>query len=149
MNEIVPKLSRVAVFGTSTNQVNAQELKEVEHAAGALGVKLQYLDVLSSKDVEARFRDAVKLRADAVLMMISVSVTNFQRKEIVKLAVKSRLPVVYDFRDSVELGGLMSYGVYPTELDRRAAIYVDKILKGANPGDLPVEQPTKFELVIN
>jgi len=149
LKEIVPKLSRVAVFGTSTSPVNAQELKEVELAAGALGVKLQYLDVLSSKDVETGFRGAVKARADAVLMMISMSVTNFQRKEIAELAVKSRLPVVYDSRLSVEAGGLMNYGVNPTDLLRRAATYVDKILKGANPAELPVEQPTKFEFIIN
>ena len=149
LKEIVPKLSRVAVFGTSTSVSNAQELKEVELAAGALGLKLQYVDVLSPKDIETAFRAAGKERSGAVLMNVSGSITNFQRKEIAELAVKSRLPVVYGRRDSVEAGGLMSYGVSQLDLDRRAAVYVDKILKGRTPADLPVEQPTKFEFIIN
>ena len=139
LKEIVPKLSRVAVFGTSTSPGNAQELKEVEIAAGALGVKLHYRDVLSSKDVEAAFRDAIKARVDAVLIMMSGPVTNFQRPQIAELAVKSRLPAIHERASSVEAGGLMSYGVSLLVLDRRAATYVDKILKGAKPADLPVE----------
>jgi putative ABC transport system substrate-binding protein len=149
LKEIVPKLSRVAVFGTSTSPGNAQELKEVELTAGVLGVKLQYLDVLSPKEIEAAFLDAVKGRSDAALMMMSGPVTNFQRPHIAELAVKSRLPAVYERRESVIAGGLMSYGVNLPDLDRRAAIYVDKILKGAKPAELPVEQPTKFEFFIN
>jgi putative ABC transport system substrate-binding protein len=128
---------------------NAQELREVGLAAAALGVKVQYLDVLGSKDVETAFRAAAKERAAAVLMNVSGSRINFQRKEVAELAVKSRLPVIYERREYVEAGGLMSYGVNQNDLDRRAAVYVDKILKGAKPADLPVEQPTKFELVIN
>jgi putative ABC transport system substrate-binding protein len=149
LKEIVPKLSRVAVFGTSTSAGNAQEVREIELAAGAFGVKLQYLDVLGPKDFETAFREASKGRADAVLMMVSGSLAGDQRTEIAELAVKSRLPVIYQRREYVEAGGLMSYGVSITDLDRRAATYVDKILKGAKPADLPVEQPTKFELVIN
>jgi putative ABC transport system substrate-binding protein len=149
LKEIVPKLSRVAVFGTSTSASNAQELRELELAAGALGVKLQYLDVLGVKDIETAFRAAAKERSDAVLMNVSGSLMNFQRKEIAEFAVKSRLPVTYHRREYVEAGGLMSYGVNGLDLDRRAATYVDKILKGAKPADLPVEQPTKFEFVIN
>jgi ABC-type uncharacterized transport system substrate-binding protein len=149
LKEIVPGLLRVAVFGTSSSPGNAQELKEVELAGGALGVKLQYLDVLSPKDLETAFRAAGKGRADAVLMMVSGTVGSSQRKEMAELMVKSRLPVINEASSWVEVGGLISYGVNRSDLDRRAATYVDKILKGAKPADLPVEQPTKFELVIN
>jgi putative ABC transport system substrate-binding protein len=149
LKEIVPKLSRVAVFGTSTSPGNTRTLKEIEIAAGALGVKLQYLDVLTAKDIEPAFRAASKERADAVLEIVSGSIRSSQRKEITALAIKSRLPLMLERPDHVEAGGLMSYGVYLPDLDRRAAVYVHKILKGAKPADLPVEQPTKFELVIN
>jgi putative ABC transport system substrate-binding protein len=149
LKEILPKLSRVAVFGTSTRPGNAQSLKEVELAAGALGVKLQYLDVREPKDIETAFRAAGKGRADAVLMMVAGGVTSAHRSEVVELAVKSRLPAIYDRVEFVEIGGLMTYTESSTDLFRRAAMYVDKILKGAKPADLPVEQPKKFELVIN
>ena len=149
LKETVPRLSRVAVFGTSTLPGNAQSLKEVELAAGASGVKLQYLDVLDPKDIETAFRAAVKGRADAVLMMVAGGVASSQRTQIVDLAVKSRLPVMYSERAYVEAGGLMTYGVNLADLSRRAATYVDKILKGAKPADLPVEQPMKFEFIIN
>jgi ABC-type uncharacterized transport system substrate-binding protein len=149
LKEVVPRLSRVAVFGTSTRPGNVHALKEVELAAGALGLKLQYLDILSPKDIETAFRAAVKGRADAVLMMGAGPVLNPHRKEIAELVIKNRLPVIYRDRDLVEAGGLMSYGAIITDLDRRAATYVDKILKGAKPADLPVEQPKKFEFIIN
>jgi putative tryptophan/tyrosine transport system substrate-binding protein len=149
LKEVVPRLSRVAVFGTSTQPGNAQSLREVELAAKAFGVKLQYLDVLDPKDIETAFQAAGKGRADAVLMLVAGGVAGAHRTEIVELAVKSRLPVIYGRATEVEAGGLMYYGVNQNDLDRRAATYVDKILKGAKPADLPVEQPTKFELVIN
>jgi putative ABC transport system substrate-binding protein len=149
LKEIVPRLSRVAVFGTSRSPDNAQSLREVEIAAGAFGVKLQYLDVLGSKDIETAFRAAGKGRAEAILMMVGRAITGGHRTEIVDLAVKSRLPAIYNRREDVEAGGLMSYGVYLPDLDRRVATYVDKILKGTKPADLPVEQPTKFEFIIN
>ena len=150
LKEIVPKLSRVAVFGTSTHPGNAQSLKEVELAAKAFGVKLQYLDVLDPKDIETAFRAARKGRADAVLFLVAGGVASSgHRTQIVDLAVKSRLPVIYGVPEYVEAGGLMNYGVSFTDLDRRAATYVDKIFKGAKPADLPVEQPKKFEFVIN
>jgi putative ABC transport system substrate-binding protein len=149
LKEIIPKLSRVAFFGTSTDPANAQSLRETELAAGTFGVKVQYLDVLSPKDIEPAFRAAGKGRADAVLMLVTGTVANSRRAEFAELAVKSRLPAIYYQREYVEAGGLMSYGPSVTDLDRRAATYVDKILKGAKPADLPVEQPTKFELVIN
>jgi putative ABC transport system substrate-binding protein len=149
LNEVIPKLSRVAVFGTSTHPGNAQSLKEVALAAGAFGVKLQYVDVLSPKDIETAFRAAGKGRAEAVLMMVAGGVSLPHRTEIADLAVKNRLPVIHQSRLYVEAGGLMSYGANFADLDRRAATYVDKILKGAKPADLPVEQPTKFEFIIN
>ena len=151
LKEIVPKLSRVAVLGTSTRPGTAQELKEVELAAGAFGVELQYLDVLDPKDIETAFRAASKSRADAVLMLVSGGIVGAHKTTIIELAVKTRLPVIYgtDGRAFVEAGGLMSYDTNRNDLDRRAATYVDKILKGAKPADLPVEQPKKFEFIIN
>jgi putative ABC transport system substrate-binding protein len=148
LREIVPKLSRVAVLGTSTRPGNAQSLREVELAAGALGVKLQYLDVLSPEDIETAFRGASKGRAEAVLTLNSTVLIS-HRRQVADLAVKSRLPAIYYAPEFVEDGGLVTYGVSITDLFRRAASYVDKILKGAKPADLPVEQPTKFEFVIN
>ncbi|HEU4341919.1 MAG TPA: ABC transporter substrate-binding protein [Candidatus Binatia bacterium] len=148
LKEIVPRLSRVAVFGNSTNPGNAQALRETELAAKAFGVQLQYLDVRDPKDIETAFRAASKGRADAVLALNS-PVLNSHRIQVADLAVKSRLPVVYAQSEYVEDGGLMVYGVSYPDLFRRAATYVDKILKGAKPADLPVEQPTKFEFVIN
>ena len=148
LKEIVPRLSRVAVFGTSTWPGNAQALRETELAAGALGVQLQYLDVRGPKDVETAFRAAGKGRAEAVLVLTS-SVLNSHRIQVADLAVKNRLPAVYGAPQYVEDGGLLSYAPSYTDLFRRAATYVDKILKGAKPADLPVEQPTKFEFVIN
>jgi putative ABC transport system substrate-binding protein len=121
----------------------------VELAAEAFGVKLQYLDVLSPKDIETAFQAAVTERADGALWFVTGSIGNPHRKKIADLAVSSRLPVIYNLLDHVEAGGLMFYGVNTVDLDRRAATYVDKILKGTKPADLPVEQPTKFELVIN
>jgi putative tryptophan/tyrosine transport system substrate-binding protein len=149
LKETVPRLSRVAVFGTSTSAGTAQELTEVELAAGALGVKLQYIDVLGPKDLETAFRATSKGRAEAGLMMVSGALASSHRIEIAELAIKSRLPVIYQRREYVEAGGLMSYGADRNDLFRRAATYVDKILKGTKPADIPVEQPTKFELVIN
>jgi putative tryptophan/tyrosine transport system substrate-binding protein len=148
LKETIPKLSRVAVFGTSINPGNAQNLRGVELAAKAFGVKLQYLDVLSPKDFETAFRVASKAHADAVLMLPG-SVLVLRRAQLTDLAVKSRLPAIYQQTEFTETGGLMYYGTNTPDLFRRAATYVDKILKGAKPADLPVEQPTKFEFIIN
>jgi putative ABC transport system substrate-binding protein len=148
LKEIVPRLSRVAILGNSTDPGNAQVVGETERAAVALGVQHLYLDVRAPEDIETAFRAASKGRADAVLTLPSFLLTS-QRKQLVDLAVKSRFPAIYDRREFVEDGGLMTYAVSSTDLFRRAATYVDKILKGAKPADLPVEQPTKFELVIN
>jgi putative ABC transport system substrate-binding protein len=145
LKEIVPRLSHVAVLRT---RPDAQVSKEMELAAGALKVQLQYLDVPGPKDIETAFQAASKGRADAVLVLGS-PILESARTQLADLAAKSRLPAIYHVSEFVEAGGLMSYGVSFTDLYRRAAIYVDKILKGRKPADLPVEQPIKFELVIN
>jgi ABC-type uncharacterized transport system substrate-binding protein len=148
LKETVPKLSRVAVFGSSTNPGHALQLREIGLAAGPLGVQLQSLDVLGPKDVETAFRDASEQRAEAFIVL-NGGILNSQIPRISEYAVKHRLPAIYPQAQFVEAGGLMFYGVDLTDLDRRAATYVDKILKGAKPADLPVEQPTKFEFIIN
>ena len=148
LKEIVPKLSRVAILGTSTVPGHARFLKETEAAAGALRLQLQFLDVLDPKDIETAFRAASKGRVDGLVEM-SGPVLSSHRARVLDLVIESRLPAIHNFPEWVEAGGLMTYGVNLTDLYRRAATYVDKILKGAKPADLPVEQPTKFELIIN
>ena len=148
LKETIPKLSRVAVFGTSTNPGNAQVLREVELAAGALKVKLQYLDVLDPKDIETAFRAASKGRAQAVLVLTGPVLVS-ERTQLVDLAVKNRLPASTPQTEYTEAGGLMYYGANTPDVFRRAATYVDKILKGRTPADLPVEQPMKFEFIVN
>jgi putative ABC transport system substrate-binding protein len=147
LKEVVPRLSRVAVLGSSTLPGNAQMLRETERAARAFRVQLQYLDVRGPKDIEAAFREASKGRADGGLVLGGPVYSH--RTQVADLAVKNRLPVIFPQSEYVEDGGLMSYAPNYADLYRRAAVYVDKILKGAKPADLPVEQPTKFELVIN
>ena len=148
LKETVPRLSRVAVLGTSSQPGNAQALRETELAAGAFKVQFQYLDVLDPKDIETAFQAARKGRAGGVLALPS-PVLFSHRTQVVELTVKNRQPAVYGELEYVESGGLMSYGTNIIDLYRRAATYVDKILKGAKPADLPVEQPMKFEFVIN
>jgi putative ABC transport system substrate-binding protein len=148
LKESIPKLSRVAVLGNSNEPSYPQTLKEIKLAATALGVQLQPLDVLGPKDIETAFRAATKTNVGALLVLNSALVTD-HRIQIVNLALKSRLPAIYPSSLWMDVGGLMSYGSSRIDLSRRAATYVDKILKGAKPSDLPVEQPTKFELVIN
>jgi ABC-type uncharacterized transport system substrate-binding protein len=129
LKEIVPQVSRVVVVGSSTNPGNNQSLKETEIAAAAFGVALHYADVLGATDIDAAFQEAKKGRADAVLILAS-PVLNSRRTQVVEVALKSRLPAIYDRRDFSEIGGLLSYGTSVPELDRRAATYVEKILKG-------------------
>jgi putative ABC transport system substrate-binding protein len=148
LKEIVPRLSSVAVLGTSTRPGNALALRGVELAPEAIGVQLQFLDILGLKDIQPAFRSAGKSHFDAVLLLAN-PVLSSHRTEIVELTVKSRLTAIYFSSEFVDSGGLMTYGVNFTDLHRRAATYVDKILKGAKPADLPVEQPTKFEFIIN
>jgi putative ABC transport system substrate-binding protein len=149
LKEIVPQISQVSVFQTSTQPGNAQAVNEVEIAAGAFGVKLQYQDVLDASGIDSAFRSAAKARVDAVLMMATGRIVIAHRQRVAEWANKTRLPVIYERIEIVEAGGLMSYGVNFADLDRRAAYYVDRILKGARPADLPVEQPRKFDFVIN
>ena len=148
LREVVPKLSRVAVLGTSTVPSYAQVIRELELVAKAFKVQLQYLDVLDSKDIEPAFRAASKGRAEGVLTLTS-GILFSHRPQLAELAVKNRLPAIYNDSQYVEDGGLMFYGVSFLDLDRRAATYVDKILKGRTPADLPVEQPMKFEFIVN
>ena len=148
LKEIVPRFSRVAVLGSASQPSQPQALREINLAAKAFGVKVQYLETREAKDIEASFQAASKEHADAVLVVTTPFLTS-ERKHWIDLAMKSRLPTIFGRPEYVDDGGLAFYGVSYTDLFRRAAIYVDKILKGANPADLPVEQPTKFELVIN
>jgi putative tryptophan/tyrosine transport system substrate-binding protein len=146
LQEIVPKLSRVAVLGTSTIPGNAQALKETQLAAAAFGLQFQYLDIQNPKDIETASLAVRKSRADGAVVLNGPP--NIQRL-IPDFAAKHRLPAIYFNSAIVNDKGLMSYGASLSDLDRRAATYVDKILKGAKPADLPVEQPVKFELIIN
>jgi ABC-type uncharacterized transport system substrate-binding protein len=149
LKECVPKLALLAVMGTSSNPRNSREVKEIENIAATFGVKTQYLDLLSAKDFDTAFYAAVKARAEAILWIASGPISMANLKELAELPIKHRLPVIYDLPNYVDAGGLMRYGVNSVDLFRRAAKYVDKILKGAKPADLPVEQPTKFEFVVN
>jgi putative ABC transport system substrate-binding protein len=148
LKEILPKLSRVAVVGESDNPGNAKRLKEVQAAAAGLGAQLQYFDVRRGEDIDTAFEAAQKWRAEAVLVL-GGPVLGGHRQRLAALAGKSRLPAAYSRQEYVDEGGLLTYGPSITDLFRRAATYVDKILKGAKPAELPVEQPTKFELIIN
>ena len=148
LREIAPKLSRVAVLGNASRPGIPQALREINLAADAFGVQIQYLEVPGPKDIETAFQAASKERADAVLVL-SGTILYSQRRQVADLAVKSRLPAIYPRPEFVEDGGLVFYGVSITDLFRRAATYVDKVLKGAKPADLPIEQPKKFEFIIN
>jgi len=148
LKQIVPKLSRVAVLGTSTVPGNSEALRSTQLAAKTFGLQLNYLDIRDPHDVEMAFKAARDGSADAVLALAS-RVLFSQRLHIAELALKSRLPTIFGDPELVQAGGLATYGVSINDLFRRTATYVDKILKGAKPADLPVEQPTKFELVIN
>jgi len=151
LKQAVPAVSRVAVlwqpgaFGERTEKVM---LKEAEAAARALGVRLHFVEARGPADFDRAFSDMTRARAGALTVLTSGMFFN-ERNRLVDLAAKNRLPAVYPWREGVDAGGLMSYGANVADLYRRAATYVDKILKGAKPADLPVEQPTKFELVIN
>jgi len=147
LKEIIPKLSRVGVV-IVPEQLGGRLMKELEIAAKALALQLRTLEVRSAEDIEPAFHAANKGRAQAILAG-ATSVLLSRRAQVAELAVKYRLPVMYARQEFVEAGGLMLYAANTTDLSRRAAIYVDKILKGAKPADLPVEQPMKFEFIIN
>jgi putative ABC transport system substrate-binding protein len=148
LKEVVSRLSRVAVFSTPENRSHARALDELKAAAVALGVKVQPLDVRAPNEFESAFSTISKLKSQALLVQPD-AMFNAQREQIINLAKKNRLPTIFYSSELVEAGGLMSYGVYLPDLYRRAATYVDKVLKGAKAAELPVEQPTKFELVVN
>jgi len=148
LKEITPKLSRVAVIWDPQNPGSAQQWKESQLPARELELQLHSIEVSSVNDFEAAFKEAIRSRSGAVALMASPFFYSNQR-QFVDLATKHRLPAIYPREEFIIAGGLMSYGSDGKESFRRAASMVDKILKGAKPGDLPVEQPTKFELVIN
>jgi len=149
LKETVPSLARVATLGGSgTSAGGRPQRKEIEIAARALGLQLQPLKARGPEEFEPAFQAASAGRADALIVEASPRFF-VQRRRIVELAAKNRLPAIYPESGYVEAGGLMSYATSNVEMYRRAARYVDKILKGTKPADLPVEQPTKFEFVIN
>jgi putative ABC transport system substrate-binding protein len=148
LREVVPGVSRIAVLSNPSTAAIPPQMRETELAARAWGVQLQRLEVRGPDDFERVFQAARKERAGALIALDDAFVFT-QRTWIVKLATKNRLPAMYPDRELVDAGGLMSYGPNPFEQSRGAATYVDKILKGAKPADLPVEQPTKFEFIIN
>ena len=148
LKEAFPKISRFAVLRSAGSQASVARFKETQLAAKAIGVQLQSLDVRSSDDFEGVFKAAATGRAGA-LIVLQGSLINTHRTRIVELAATSRLPTMFEEGTHVESGGLMSYRPSFFDLQRRAAVYVDKILKGTKPSDLPVERPTKFEFVIN
>jgi putative ABC transport system substrate-binding protein len=149
LKETFPKLSRVAVLWNPANAAKVLDFRESQVAAKALGVQLQSLEVRSPDDFDRAFGAAMRERAEALSVRADAVVTVVHRKRIVDLTAKNRLPAIYELTEFVDAGGLMSYGPSVSDNFRRAATYVDKILKGAKPADLPVEQPTKFELVVN
>jgi putative ABC transport system substrate-binding protein len=148
LKEAVPGVSRVAILWNPTNPSNAPQLRETKVVAQALGVQLQLLEVRGRQDFESGFQAATRGHAGALITLDDLLIFT-HRIQIVALAAKSRLPAMYGWSAFAEAGGLMSYGPDFRDMYRQAAVFVDKILKGAKPGDLPVERPTKFELVIN
>ena len=148
LKEIVPRLSRVAVLGDPNSPAYGPQLNELELAARALGLRLQPVEVRGPGDLENAFSAMIKAHAGA-FMGLQQPTIDILRKRIMDLAGKNRLPAMYPNRENVEAGGLISYAADISTMFRRAATYVDKILKGTKPADLPVEQPMKFELVIN
>jgi len=144
----VPRISRVLVLAYLVDPIAAPQVKELESAAHSLGITLLVHDIRTADDLPAAFDAGAKERAEGVLTTAE-SIFVAQRNRVVQLAAQHRLPGIYPYRLTVDAGGLIAYDSYTSDLQRRAAAYVDKILKGAKPGDLPVEQPTKFELIIN
>jgi putative ABC transport system substrate-binding protein len=151
LKELVPRVSRVAVLrqpGAFSESTMRDMLKETTEAADTLGIQLQFLEVRRPDELDRVFSTIAKARAEALFTFPSTMLFAEQRR-IVELAAMHRLPAVFNAREFVQLGGLAAYGANLNDLFRRIAVYVDKILKGARPSDLPVEQPTKFELTIN
>jgi putative ABC transport system substrate-binding protein len=148
LKETVPKVSRVALLRNPANPASELQLREAEAAARALGMRLQTLEARGPEDIDRAFAAMTRGRASALVVLTDSIFTN-QRRQIAELAAERRLPAVYGHIEHAEAGGLLAFSANLLHLERRAAIYVDKILKGAKPGDLPVEQPTKLELIVN
>jgi putative ABC transport system substrate-binding protein len=148
LKEAVPGISRVLVLSYLVDPIAPPQVKELESAADSLGVKLLVREIRTADDLPAAFDAGARERAEGVLATAE-SIFVAERKRVVELAAQHRLPGLYPYRLMVDAGGLMAYDSYTSSLQARTAAYVDKILKGANPSDMPVEQPTKFELVIN
>jgi putative ABC transport system substrate-binding protein len=151
LKQAVPGVSQVAVLwqpGGLGERTEMDTLKGAEVAARPLGVRLQFVEARGPADFDRAFSDMTRARAGALTVLPSPTFL-YERRHLVDLAAKNRLPTVFAFREYVDAGGLMSYGPDIADMYRRAATYVDKIFRGAKPGDLPLEQPTKFELVIN
>jgi ABC-type uncharacterized transport system substrate-binding protein len=151
LKQAVPGISRIAVLwqpGAVGERTERDTLKGVEVAARALGVRVQFVEARGPENFDRAFSEMTTARAGALIVLSSSMFIN-ERRRLVDLAAKNRLPALYPTRESVDAGGLMSYGPNLADSFRRAATYVDRILKGAKPGDLPVEQPTRYELVIN
>ena len=149
LKEVVPRARRVAVLGQEGNAFTALDFKNLQAPALAMGLQLHHIEVRGPDDFESAFSKIAKAVRATALFLQAVNLFVDSRKQIADLAAKFQLPAISDARAAAEAGILMSYGADRTDLGRRAATYVDKILKGAKPADLPVEQPTKFELVIN
>jgi putative ABC transport system substrate-binding protein len=147
LTEAVPDFRRLATIGNASNSLSVLEMREVKAAASRFGLDATFLEVRQAQDIEPAIA-ALKDAADA-LYVVADPLINTNRDQIHKLAMGARLPAIYNAREHVEAGGLISYGPDFIELYRRAADFVDRILRGASPSDIPVEQPTKFELVIN
>jgi putative tryptophan/tyrosine transport system substrate-binding protein len=148
LKEAVPKIKRVGVLWDALQPDNIHDFKTTQLAAGALGLKLQSLEVQRAEDLKGAFLVTVKQRLHA-LVVIGGGIINFHQKRILAFEVENRLPAIHEVLSFAEAGGLMAYGVNVPDLFRRSATYVDKILKGTKPADLPLQQPTKFEFVIN
>ena len=148
LREMIPRLARVAFLFNMSNPVVQAQWKEAEPAARVMGLRAQLLDVRAIRDLESVLDAMEKPRADAVIVSID-ALTQAHRDQVVRALLSRRLPGASREREFANAGGLMSYGVHVAESYRRAATYVDRILRGARPADLPVEQPTKLELVIN
>jgi putative ABC transport system substrate-binding protein len=148
LKEIIPKIARVAVLSNPSNPNTPPLLRETKAAARALRLELQVVEVRDSTQLDSALSAMIRDRADALVVMPDLVFLN-QRRRIVDLVAQNRLPAMYPWREPVDAGGLMAYGANGPDILRRAAVYVDRIVKGTKPSDLPVEQPTKFELVIN
>jgi putative ABC transport system substrate-binding protein len=148
LREVIPNLARVAVLKSATTPGAALSANEIQRTATAAALRVEYFEITKPDDIAAAFQVAVTERADAVLVMASPLLLS-RRREVVGFAERTRIPVIYYTREFVTDGGLMSYGVSATALFHRAADFVDRILRGANPADLPIEQPASFELVVN